>query len=74
MPKVIMQGWRQGLKKVSLSQLQQEILGISLKESKLNVDALLDDQQVIVFVSNADLAKRFIHEAESIGVNCVLEL
>ena len=74
MPKVIMHSWRQGLQKVSLSKLQHVILGMSLKESKLNVDALLDDQQVIIPVANADLAKKFIHEAENIGVNCVLEL
>ncbi|HCT85680.1 MAG TPA: hypothetical protein DF296_10840 [Candidatus Margulisbacteria bacterium] len=69
---VILQSWRKGLKKVSLTKLQVEILGKSLKESKSNVDLLLDDMEVIIEIDNIDLAHEFLKEAENIGVNCKL--
>jgi hypothetical protein len=72
MVKVILTGWREGLDKVSLTKLQMEMLGKSLKESKLNVDILLDDKEVLVEISNLDLANDFLKEAEKIGANCIL--
>ncbi|MBB6235556.1 hypothetical protein HDC90_000153 [Pedobacter sp. AK013] len=72
MIKIILTGWREGLDKVSLTKLQMEMLGKSLKESKLNVDILLDDEEVLIEIPNLDLASEFLKEAEKIGVNCIL--
>lgn len=70
MAKVILEGWREGLEKVSLTKLQMDKLGISLKESKSNVDSLLEDERIILEIDNEDLAREFLNEAEKIGVNC----
>jgi hypothetical protein len=72
MAKVILESWREGLKKVSLTRLQIDLLGKSLKESKLNVDSLLDDNEVIIEIDNLSLANEFLKEAEKIGANCQL--
>lgn len=72
MAKIILKGWNEGLQKVSLAKLQIDLLGKSLKESKLNVDYLLDDKEVIIEIENLDLANEFIKEAEKIGVICRL--
>ncbi len=73
MAKIILESWREGLEKVSLTKLQVDMLGKSLKESKLNVDSLLDDKKVIIEIDNIDLAQDFLEEAEKIGVNCKLQ-
>lgn len=70
MAKVILESWREGLEKISLTKLQMDKLGMSLKESKLNVDALLEDERIILEIDNEDLAREFLNEAEKIGVNC----
>jgi hypothetical protein len=48
MPKVLLDSWRDGLEKISLTKLQVKMLGKSLTESKMNVDSLLDDNKVII--------------------------
>lgn len=70
MIKVILYSWNEGLKKVSLTKLQIDLLGKSLKESKSNVDLLLEGNKVTFEVENPDLAKVFLHEADKLGVNC----
>ncbi|MFB9109594.1 hypothetical protein ACFFVK_13485 [Flavobacterium gyeonganense] len=40
MAKIVMESWREGLKGVSLVKLQNEILGLGLKEAKTNLDNL----------------------------------
>lgn len=72
MAKVILDSWREGLEKISLTKLQVNMLGKSLIESKSNVDSLLDDKKVIIEIESLDLANEFLKEAEKIGVNCVL--
>lgn len=69
MIKVILESWREGLEKVSFTKLQMEMLRKSLKESKTNVDFLLNDEKVIIEIDNLDLAERFLHEAEKLGAN-----
>lgn len=69
MTKIILCYWREGLKKVSLTKLQVELLGKSLKESKSNVDALLEGKEVIIEITSSELVDQFIEEAEKIGVN-----
>lgn len=70
MAKVILDSWREGLEKISLTKLQVNMLGKSLTESKSNVDSLLDDKKVILEIESLDLANEFLKEAEKIGVNC----
>lgn len=70
MAKLVMIGWREGMEKVSLTKLQIEMLGISLKESKLNVDLLLEGKEVVLEIKNDVIAKEFSQEAEKIGVKC----
>ena len=72
MAKVILESWREGFEKVSLTKLQVNMLGKSLKESKTNVDFLLDDKEVSIEIDDLDLASEFLKEAEKIGVNCKL--
>ncbi len=72
MVKVIFNSWREGLEKASLTKLQINMLGMSLVESKTNVDSLLDDEKVTIIIENKDLANEFLKKAEKIGVNCVL--
>ncbi|WP_026703402.1 hypothetical protein [Flavobacterium soli] len=74
MIKLEMTGWREGLEKVSLTKLQMDILQISLKVSKSNVDSLLDNKKVIIEIESLDLAQEFLKQAEKIGVNCKLVL
>ncbi|MFH7014430.1 hypothetical protein ACHRV5_21460 [Flavobacterium sp. FlaQc-52] len=70
MIKVIVESWRDGLEKVSLTKLQNENLGISLMNSKANTDRLLDDCSVILEIEDEKLATAFLEEANKIGVNC----
>lgn len=70
MIKIILESWREGFEKVSLTKFQMEMLGKSLKESKSNVDLLLEGNKVIIEMENLDLAKVFLHEADKLGVNC----
>lgn len=71
---VIMKGWKEGLEKVSLSKLQMELLKLSLKEAKENVDALLDGKEVILDIQDDNIAKKFLYEAKQIGVEGVLDI
>ena len=66
----MMKGWREGMEKVSLTKLQVELLKLSLKESKSNVDSLLDNDIVIIEIKDAIVAKEFFKKAEDIGVIC----
>jgi hypothetical protein len=68
--KVVLESWRKGLHKVSLTKLQHEKLGISLLDSKTNTDLLMDDHIIILEIENIELAQEFLKEVERIGVNC----
>ncbi len=67
-----MKSWRYGMKKISLTKLQTELLNISLKEAHENVTKLLDNIEVILDIEDLNLALNFIKRAEEIGVNCIL--
>ncbi|MBF4517423.1 hypothetical protein IRZ71_13750 [Flavobacterium sp. ANB] len=70
MAKIIMESWRYGLQKVSLTKLQYEKLGLSLLESKTNTDMLLEDQIIILEIEDENVAREFLEEADRYGVNC----
>ena len=73
MATIILEGWKEGLEKVSLTKLQIEILEKSLKESKENVDKLLDGEIVEITVDSINKAELFIQKANPIGVICRYE-
>lgn len=70
MAKIVLESWREGLKGVSFVKLQNEILGIGLKEAKTNLDNLLDDIQILLEIDDDDSANYFFNEADKLGVNC----
>jgi hypothetical protein len=72
MAQVTMKSWRYGMKKISLTKLQTELLNIPLKDAHENVNKLLDDIEVILDIEDLNLALDFIKRAEEIGVNCIL--
>ncbi|AZB28461.1 hypothetical protein [Chryseobacterium balustinum] len=72
MIKIVLDSWREGFEKVSLTKLQMDMLGKSLRESKINVDSLLENKKVIIEINNIDLANEFLRETKRIGVNCKL--
>lgn len=71
---VILAGWREGLQKIALTHLQQELLGLSLKEAKENVDYLSEavenelqlHRPVVLKVPNG-LAPEFMRRADELG-------
>lgn len=73
MAKIIMKSWREGMRKISLTKLQMDLFKKSLRESKNNVDLLLEGQEVRIETDNVDLAKEFQVRANEIGVNCIIE-
>ncbi len=50
------------------------LLGKSLKESKSNVDAILDDIEVIIVIDDKNLANEFHEKAKKLGALSVLYL
>ncbi|UWY28863.1 hypothetical protein N4T20_02810 [Flavobacterium sp. TR2] len=70
MTKVILESWREGLQKISLSKLQNEKLGMSLMDSKKNVDMLLDNHSIVFEIEDEIIAQEFLVEANRLGVNC----
>jgi len=71
--KVIFEGWRPGLNKIALTKLQEEKLGLGLRQSKENVDALLDGKQISFTIEDSIIANDFCNEAENLGVICRIE-
>ncbi len=74
MAKVILIDWDTGMKKVSLTTIQQDMLGIGLKVAKENVDLLLAGHRVSIDVPDHNLAIAFKAKIENIGVVCELVL
>jgi hypothetical protein len=70
---IIIKGWREGMQKVSLTKLQSDLLEKSLKESKNNVDLLLDGNEIRIEIDNLDLAQEFVSKADKIRADCILE-
>ncbi|WP_314241336.1 hypothetical protein [Empedobacter tilapiae] len=68
--KIIIESWNEGFQKIALTHLQIDLLKLSLKEAKSNVDKLLDGHSIIIDVNNEQLALTFIEEAKNINVNC----
>lgn len=71
--RIIFLGWNEGLEKVTLIRLLKSMLGKGLKESKENVDDLLEGKEIIFEIEDEDLAYDFAQQAEDLGVKCRIE-
>lgn len=69
-----MKSWREGLRKVSLTKLQTELLNISLSDAHKNTHLLLDNIEIILEIEDDKTAILFQEEADKLGVNCVIIL
>ena len=67
---IVLNGWKTGLEKVSLTKLQIRLLKKGLVDSKQNVDDLLDGNIIKIKEDDDELAVAFIEEAKKIGVVC----
>lgn len=74
MTEIKMISWKEGMQKVSLTKLQTEVLYLTLKEAKNNVDSLLDGQEVCITAPSLEQALSFIEKAEKIGAICKVNL
>ncbi len=68
--KIIIESWNEGFQKVALTQLQIDLLKLSLKVAKSNVDKLLDGHSIIIDVNNVQLGLTFVEKAKNINANC----
>lgn len=73
MQTLVLAGWRAGLQKVELANLQRELLHLSLKEAKQNVDRLLEVEAGILPVNPVvlqvpdEVATEFSSRADELG-------
>ena len=68
--KIIIESWNEGFQKVTLTHLQIDLLKLSLKVAKSNVDKLLDGHSITIDVNNEQLALTFVEKAKNINANC----
>ena len=66
--KIIIKSWKPGFKKVIFTQLQMDLLGMSLKDAKSNVDKILDDKEVVLIINDKILFQKFLKEIDDIGL------
>jgi ribosomal protein L7/L12 len=67
MSKVVLTGWKAGLKKVSLTTLLREQAALSLADAKHRVDALLTGDEVILEIAGLDKAEELLDAAKALG-------
>jgi hypothetical protein len=70
MPTLILTGWKPGLRKVSLTELLQRRVNVSLVQAKGCVDRLLDGKSIAIDFSHGHNADHFAREATMLGVIC----
>lgn len=68
--KIIIESWNEGFQKVTLTHLQIDLLNLSLKTAKNDVDKLLDGESILIEIDNEQLALTFLKEATKIEVDC----
>lgn len=68
--KIIIESWNEGFQKVTLTHLQIDLLNLSLKTAKNNVDKLLDGESILIEIDNEQLALTFLKEATKIEIDC----
>lgn len=67
MKEIILTSWKPGLNKVALSKLLRDDAGLSLGEAKQAVDALLDDESVVIAIESDECADSVLKKAIEFG-------
>jgi hypothetical protein len=70
MPQVVITGWNQGLRKISMTRAIQEHSGLTLSAAKAVTDAVLEGQTVALSVPDAGTAAALARELSSLGAMC----
>jgi ribosomal protein L7/L12 len=70
MYRIVFTDWKPALKKVSLTRLLKELVGLSLVNAKRNVDDLLSGKQFTIVTSSESLSKKLKSEAVELGAIC----
>jgi hypothetical protein len=73
MPKLNINGWREGLLKISMTHLLQEHLSLTLTDAKATVDEVVGGQTVSFTLDNGINATALRDELERIGAIVELE-
>jgi hypothetical protein len=70
--KLVLTGWKPGLKKISLDMLLVKRLNVSIVVAKKHVDDLLAGEVIELEIDSAS-ASDFVEELEQLGVTCHTE-
>ncbi len=70
MSRVIITGWEEGLKKISLSRLLQDEAGLTISQAKHAVDEVLEGRRVELTFSSSAAAERFAAAARRLHAVC----
>ena len=73
MPKLKLTGWREGLKKISLTETLKQNTTLSVKEAKDCVDRLLDGEVVTVNLLPTVNPQELVKRVTGIGADCRVE-
>lgn len=71
--KVIFTGWKEGIRKISLTHALHEHAGLSLTQSKLNVDAIINNITVDVWCPTREEAKNLLFKACELGAEGMIQ-
>lgn len=66
---IILEGWKPGMLKISLTKAIRVATGMGLAEAKDCTDSVLAGKSVTLALPNAADADRFCHEAQQLGVS-----
>ena len=67
MPKVLLVGWRPGLKVIQLVKLIRSRTGLSLREAKISVDLLTRGDVITLNLDSLEDAQSLSYEATELG-------
>jgi ribosomal protein L7/L12 len=73
LPELKLTGWREGLKKISLTETLKQNTTLSVKEAKDCVDRLLDGEVVIVDLLPTVNLQELVERVTDIGADCKIE-
>jgi len=73
MRNVRLTGWREGMRKISLTKFLQAELGLSLAASKQVVDDVLEGRQVLLDIPLAQDANELAQAIRKLGASCTIE-
>ena len=68
MAKVVFKGWRVGMRKIPFTMLLRQRAGLSLKQARDIKTKVLDNEEVVIFVDNIEIARTIAVEADKLGV------